>query len=251
MIDLSGRVVIVTGASSGLGAHTARYLARCGAQVVAVGRDAERLNSANLGDPQQIHRVVADVSHPECGALIAESALAACGRIDALVNNAGMEIPGGIESLSDEALLAMFDTNVFGLVRCTRAALPSLEQVGGSIVNLGSTVVNRPPPGRYGYIASKGAVESMSRSWAADLGPRGIRVNVVRPGRIPSGLRGSTEAEESASFGAPEMARQALRTIGSGADVAHAVSFLVSDLARWITGAVIDVDGGYTLGIGG
>ena len=117
------------------------------------------------------------------------------------------------------------------------------------VINLGSTVVSRPPRGRFGYVASKGAVEAMSRALAIDLGLDGIRVNVIRPGIVPSELRGSTEAEEQARFETGiAFGKQALKAVGAGRDVAEAVAWLAGDGGRWVTGAVIDIDGGYVLG---
>ncbi|MFP4073614.1 MAG: SDR family NAD(P)-dependent oxidoreductase, partial [Actinomycetota bacterium] len=170
------------------------------------------------------------------------------GGIDALVNNAGMEIQGRIEELSEEALERMLRTNVVGPYLCLRAALPYLKQRGGSVVNVGSTVVTRAPLYRFGYVASKGALEAMSRALSGDLGPEGVRVNVVRPGIVPSELRGTTETEEMESLKERVPRLQALPNVGTGMDVAAAVAFLVSDDSRWITGTVLDVDGGYSLG---
>jgi 3-oxoacyl-[acyl-carrier protein] reductase len=118
------------------------------------------------------------------------------------------------------------------------------------VVNLGSTVVSRPPRGRFGYMASKGAVEAMSRALALDLGRDGIRVNVIRPGVIASELRGLTEEAERARFESGIMfGKQALSLVGEGRDVAEAVAWLAGSGGRWVTGAVIDVDGGYSLGV--
>jgi NAD(P)-dependent dehydrogenase (short-subunit alcohol dehydrogenase family) len=130
--------------------------------------------------------------------------------------------------------------------------LPELRKTQGAVVNLGSTVVARPPRGRFGYVAAKGAVEAMSRALALDLGRDGIRVNVVRPGIIPSELRGLTEDEERERMSSGvNFPRQALATVGEGGDVAALVAWLISAEARFVTGTVIDVDGGFALGASG
>ncbi len=142
----------------------------------------------------------------------------------------------------------MLHTNVIGVFLSTRAAVPELRKSRGAVINVGSTVVYRSRRGRFGYVASKGAVEAMSRAWAVDLGPDGIRVNIVRPGLIPSELRGSTEEDERARFGETVAALQVLPAVGSGADVAAAVAYLGSEEAGWLTSSVITVDGGSSLG---
>jgi len=143
----------------------------------------------------------------------------------------------------------MLRANVWSVFLCTRAALPELRRSRGVVINLGSTVVSRPPRGRFGYVASKGAVEAMSRALALDLGRDGIRVNVIRPGIVPSELRGLGEEAERAKFDTGiAFGRQALSAVGDGRDIAEAVAWLAGEGGRWITGAVIDVDGGYVLG---
>lgn len=249
MID---KTIIVTGASSGLGAHITRKLVGDGARVVAVARRAERLESlaASLATaPGRLVTVVADVTRAEDARQAVGEAVGSFGELDALVNNAGMEVQGAIGDLAESDFELMLRTNVIGPYLWTRAALPHLQRRGGSIVNIGSTVVARAPRHRFGYVATKGAVEAMSRALAGDLGPHGIRVNVIRPGIVPSELRGSSEAEEERTLGERVPRIQALPQVGRGMDVAAAVAFLISDEAAWITGAVLDVDGGYALGI--
>lgn len=253
-MSLAGCRVIVTGASSGLGAHTVRHLVGLGAFVVAAARREERLAAlaAILADaPGRVVPHVADVTREEDARALVAAAVAAFGGIDVLVNNAGSEVQGPIDVLADEDFEGMFRANVVSVVRCTRAALPELRKSRGIVVNLGSTIASRPARGRFGYVASKGAVEAMSRALALDLGRDGIRVNCVRPGIIPSELRGTTEEEERARLEATGVVfgKQALSTVGHGRDVAEAVAWLAGPGGRWVTGATIDVDGGYALGV--
>lgn len=252
MTALAGRRVVVTGASSGLGAHIVRHLAGLGADVLAAARRVDRLAALVAELDGAAGRVVAcrtDVTDDADVRAMVETAVTAFGGIDVLVNNAASEVQASIETLSDESFDAMFEANVRSVFLCTRAALPELRRSRGTVINLGSTVVSRPPRGRFAYVATKGAVEAMSRALALDLGRDGIRVNVLRPGIVPSELRGLSEAEERSRFeaGAP-LAKQALKAVGDGLDVARAVAWLAGDGGRWITGTVIDVDGGYALG---
>lgn len=249
MID---KRVIVTGASSGLGTHIVTHLVREGARVVAAARRSGRLAqlAENLeGAAGELITTRTDVTSAVDTARMADAAVEAFGGIDALVNNAGMEIQGAIDRLAEGDFEAMLRTNVVGPYLCTRAVLPHMRAIGGSIINIGSTIVSRAPRNRFGYVASKGALEAMSRALSGDLGELGIRVNTIRPGLIPSGLRGSTEEEEAKSFADWVPGLQALDEVGRGADMAASVAFLISDEASWITGAVLDVDGGYALGL--
>ena len=252
-MSLDGRRILLTGASSGLGAHTVRLLAGQGAQVVAAARRLDRLEAlaTELAEaPGRVIPVLADVTSEDDVDRLVATATGAMGGIDVLVNNAGSEVQGGLEQLALADLEGMLRANVVTVFLVTRAALPALRESRGMVVNLGSTVVGRPPHGRFGYVAGKAAVEAMTRALAADLGRDGIRVNCIRPGIIPSELRGSTEDEERARFETGlHFGRQALSAVGRGSDIAEAIAWLAGDGGRWITGAVIDVDGGLTLGL--
>lgn len=249
MID---KRVIVTGASSGLGAQIVTHLVHEGARVVAAARRGNRLTQLAEGLRGAAGKLItlsSDVTNAVDVGRMAEAAVEAFGGVDALVNNAGMEIQGAIDLLEEAEFETMLRTNVVGPYLCTRAVLPHMRTTGGSIINIGSTIVSRAPRHRFGYVASKGAVEAMSRALAGDLGQFRIRVNTIRPGLVPSELRGSTEEEEAKSFAAWVPGLQALDDVGRGTDIATAVAFLISDEASWITGAVLDIDGGYALGL--
>lgn len=251
-MTIEGRRVIVTGASSGLGAQAVRLLAGRGAHVLAAARRGERLASlaAELADaPGRVVPYRADVTVDADAKAMVAAAVDAFGGLDVLVNNAGSEVQGPIDVLAEADFEGMLKANVTSVFLCTRAAVAELRKSRGVVINLGSTVVGRPPRGRFGYVASKGAVEAISRALAVDLGRDGIRVNVIRPGIIPSELRGLSEEQERAHFASGiAFGRQALSEVGDPLDIAEAIAWLCGDGGRWVTGAVIDVDGGLVLG---
>jgi meso-butanediol dehydrogenase/(S,S)-butanediol dehydrogenase/diacetyl reductase len=229
-----------------------RHLVGLGAQVLAAARRVDRLEwlAADLATaPGRIVVHRADVTVDADARSMVAAAVEAFGGVDVLVNNAGSEVQGPIDILADADFEGMLRANVLSVFVCTRAALPELRKSRGVVINLGSTVVARPPRGRFGYVASKGAVEAMSRALALDLGRDGIRVNVLRPGIIPSELRGLTEEEERAKFATGiAFGRQALSEVGDPQDTAEAIAWLAGPGGRFVTGAAIDIDGGYVLG---
>jgi meso-butanediol dehydrogenase/(S,S)-butanediol dehydrogenase/diacetyl reductase len=251
-MSFEGCRIVVTGASSGLGAYAVRHLVGLGAHVLAAARRIDRLEllAADLaGAPGRVVPFRADVTVDADARAMVAAAVDAFGGIDVLVNNAGSEVQGPLDVLADADFEGMLRANVVSVFICTRAALPELRRSRGAVINLGSTVVARPPRGRFGYVASKGAVEAMSRALALDLGRGGIRVNVLRPGIVPSELRGLTEEEERAKFATGiAFGKQALSEVGDPRDIAEAIAWLAGPGGRFVTGAVIDIDGGYVLG---
>lgn len=248
MAKLDGKVAVVTGASKGIGAEIARNLAAEGAAVVvnyASDREgADRVVKAIEAAGGRAVAVQADLSEPAQVARPFEEAVKAYGRVDVLVNNAGIYRFAPIEEVTPELFHAQFDLNVLGLLLATREAVRRFGPGGGSVVNISSVVATAAPPSSSVYSATKAAVDAITRSLAKELGPRKIRVNSVNPGMI------ETEGVHAAGFAEGDMrvqfeAAAPLGRIGRPSDVAPAVAFLASDEAGWITGETLDVAGGF------
>jgi NAD(P)-dependent dehydrogenase (short-subunit alcohol dehydrogenase family) len=244
--ELIGRRALVTGGTRGMGAAIAQRLLDAGAKVVVTGR------SRGEATPAGATFIAGDVASLEGVKAIAAGALGALGGLDILVNNAGgaSPFPGGAASIPDEEWQTSFELNLFAAVRLTKAVLPALlESKGGAIVNISSNAARMPFGPFAHYCAAKAALDMYSRALALDLGPKGIRVNVVSPGPVIT--PGGDEARKSFSdaTGAPaDVFAQAvpLGRLGSPDDVAEVVALLVSDRSSWMTGANILVDGGMT-----
>jgi 3-oxoacyl-[acyl-carrier protein] reductase len=255
MATLQGKTALVTGASRGIGRATASALANAGAHVlVHYGRsaqDAESLVAGIRSKGGRANAIRADLGTPEGPTLLAKEVRSIVGeRLDVLVSNAGISKVGTIKDHTAEDFDNLFATNVRSPFFLVQQLLPVLGEGSNIIVisSLGArAVVGKPGldnPSILAYAATKGALETLVKNWAAILGPQGIRVNAVAPGVIDTDMSNLTKTEVGREV---TLRMQALKRIGKPEDVADVVAFLASDKARWISGASIPVDGGSKL----
>jgi 3-oxoacyl-[acyl-carrier protein] reductase len=236
LLDLSGRAAVVTGAGGTIGAGIARRLHEAGASVVFHARER-----AALGPLPDSRAAVATGDVVRDAQAICSAAVDAFGRLDVLVNNAGIQPVAALESIGDDELAEMFRVNAVGVATMTREATALMRNVGGgAIVNIASIEGLQPAFDHSHYAASKAAVIMHTRAAALELGRSAIRVNCVSPGLIEA-----AGIEQSWPEGAARWhAAAPLERLGQPSDVADAVLFLASPAARWITGANLVVDGG-------
>jgi 3-oxoacyl-[acyl-carrier protein] reductase len=243
MIDLSGRVALVTGASRGIGRAIATRLAAQGAHVVAAAREdhADPVAEAIAGAGGKGDAMALDVTQPGDIERAVASILERHGRIDILVNNAGIARDQLLLRLKREDWDTVLATNLTSAYVLTQAVLkPMVRQRGGRIVCISSVVGQAGNPGQANYAASKAGLIGFAKSVAQEVASRGVTVNVVAPGMIETDMtRGITERAQD-----DWMSRIPLRRLGTPADVASAVCFLASDEASYITGQVLAVNGG-------
>lgn len=243
---LEGQVVIVTGASSGIGQAIARRCLDEGAAVVATGRRAEALEEVGAGS-DRVARIAVDLTHAGAPEQVVALALARFGKLDGLVHAAGAVWRNqDLRESSDDELRSFVDENLTGTIRMARAAyIPMTAAGSGSIVLIGSQLAHIAVPGYAAYCAAKGGVITFARALAVDGGPLGVRVNVVSPGlvRTPMAYVGREDFDDVA----PAIAlRHPLRRIGEPADIAGPAVFLLSADAAWMTAQTMIVDGGFT-----
>jgi 3-oxoacyl-[acyl-carrier protein] reductase len=242
-LDLTDRVVVVTGAGRGIGRVIAeRFLAES-AYVVALDLDAGRLDWLGGSDPVRAVGLAADVSDSAAVAGVVEQVKDRFGRIDVLVNNAGILVEGLVEELSDEAWDRSFAVNVGGTFKTCRAVIPIMKaQRSGRILNAASFAAIVPSVGTAAYAAAKSAVAQFSRTLAGELGPWNITVNAYAPGMIPTAMNGFADMDPAAQNRLLDTLT--LRRWGRAEEVADLLCFLASDAAAYITGTLVDVSGG-------
>jgi NAD(P)-dependent dehydrogenase (short-subunit alcohol dehydrogenase family) len=243
------RAYLVTGATSGIGRACALALAATGARVVAAGRRRERLDEliAKSG-ADRVAAVQGDVRDPETGAAWVRLAIERFGRLDGLVNAAGVIGNKGLLDTEPAEWDRVMDINLRALFLMTRAAAPELERTRGSIVSISSVASQRPYAGLLAYCVSKAGVDMFTRCAALDLAPRGIRVNAVNPGVVVTELHTTNAAvDDYPAFLERSKSTHPLGRVGTADEVARLVIFLLSDEAGWITGATYSIDGGRAL----
>ena len=237
--EFSGLVAVITGGTGGIGSATAEYLAARGAKVatldIAQGIDSNYYSDiCDITNGSDVQRAIAGIAD-------------ALGGIDILINNAGIGASGDVTANTDEQWLKVFDVNLFGAVRVTRAAMPYLRKsTVASIVNTCSIVANVGLPNRALYSSTKGALESLTRAMAADYIALGIRVNAVSPATAdtPWVARLLAEAADPAEMSANLISRQPMKRLITAQEVAHAIAYLASPLSASTTGTVLSVDAG-------
>ena len=242
-MDLSGKVAIVTGSSRGIGKAIALKLADAGASVVVTGHieDAEPVAKEIRAKGRQSLAVRASVTSAADIEKLVEATLSTFGRVDILVNNAGITRDQLVLKMSEDDWDAVLDTNLKSVFLCTRAVLrPMLKQRWGRIINISSVIGLIGNPGQANYAASKAGIIGFTRTIAKEVGSRGITANVITPGFIETRMTQAMNQAQRQEL----MKRIPLGSLGTPEDVAEAAAFLASDGARYITGQVLEVDGG-------
>ena len=247
MGKLTDKVAVVTGASKGIGAGIAKALADEGASVVVnyatSRRDADMVVADITSKDGNARAIQGDVSKSDDVERLFADTRDAFGHVDILVNNAGIYRFAPIETVTEDEFHQHFNINVLGVLLATKEAIKHFTPEGGSIINFSTTVTRNPPPGTSLYIASKSAIEALTRVFAKELGSRKIRVNAISPGEV------ETEGTRSAGIVGSDFEKQMLQQtplgrVGQPDDIAPVAVFLASDDARWVTGEIIAVSGG-------
>ncbi|MEY9853317.1 NAD(P)-dependent dehydrogenase (short-subunit alcohol dehydrogenase family) [Leifsonia sp. EB41] len=237
LIDFTGQVVIVSGGGRGIGRGLVERFAAENATVVAVDLAFDDAVT------ELVRTIKCDVTDAASVRAAIDAVESEFGRIDVLVNNAGVNVEGEVETLDPERWRACFDVNVFGVFALSQAVIPAMKRAGrGRIVNAASFAAVIPSVGAAAYGASKAAVVQFTRVLASELGPWNITVNAYAPGMIPTAMNGFADLPEARANRLLDTL--SLRRWERPEDVADLVCFLASDYAGYLTGALIDVSGG-------
>ncbi len=249
MENFTGKIAVVTGASSGIGRAAAKGFVEAGASVVAIARNISRLESLKeeCRDAEgQIHILTGDVTKEEDRENLIDTAVKKHSGIDVLVQAAGIISNGTIESTTAGQWNEMMDINLNSVFRLMQLALPYLVERKGNVVNVSSVTGTRAFPGVLAYCVSKAAVDQLTRCSALELAPKGVRVNAVNPGVVVTNLHknGGMDEEAYAKFLEHSKDSHPLGRAGTPQEIADLILFLASDKAAWITGVTYSIDGG-------
>lgn len=250
MIDLTGNVVIITGGSRGIGAAAAILFAKAGSDIVITYTKNKRAAAAVVNNVKAIGRtclaVQADVSKASNAQKVVKETLKKFGRVDVLVNNAGIWTYGAIGAMSEKVWKETMAVNLDGMFFMTNAVVPFMKkQRSGKIINISSTAGQRGEAEHSHYAASKGGMISFTKAIATELGPFDINVNSVAPGWVDTDLNDSVFGD--AVYKEQERKKIPIQRIPTAEDIAGPILFLASDLSRHITGEIMNVNGGSVL----
>jgi NAD(P)-dependent dehydrogenase (short-subunit alcohol dehydrogenase family) len=248
MINLHNKVAIVTGGGSGLGFAMAKSFTESNITTIIAGRDVEKLQHAALQLGPLCYPVFCDVSNLSCIPAFVESVIQQFGKVDILVNNAGINQKKDFVEVTDDEFHRIMLTNVHAVFSLSREVVKHmLAQGAGTILNIASMASQYGLPKVIAYSASKSAIEGMTRAMAVELSPKGIRVNAIAPGFIYSDMT-ATALDSDPERKAKVFSRTPMGIMGQPDDIGAAALFLVSDAAKYITGVVLPVDGGNSIG---
>ncbi|KAK1132282.1 hypothetical protein K0M31_016402 [Melipona bicolor] len=243
----AGKVILITGASSGIGAATAVHFSQLGALLSLTGRNLQRLTEvAEQCKSNKPLIITGELNNEKDVENIVKSTIKHYGKLDVLVNNAGILENGSIENTSLEQYDRVFNTNVRSIYHLTMLAVPHIVETKGNIVNVSSVAGLRSFPGVLAYCMSKSALDQFTRCVALELAPKQVRVNAVNPGVIITRLHKTSgmSEEELKTFFARSKDTHALGRSGDASEVAKAIAYLASDEASFVTGVTLSIDGG-------
>jgi NAD(P)-dependent dehydrogenase (short-subunit alcohol dehydrogenase family) len=242
------RVAIVTGGGSGIGLAIAEKFTQSGIQTVIVGRDEQKLKNAKAQLGENCHPMTCDMSNLSSIPALIENVIAKFGQIDILVNNAGINMKKDFTEVTDEDFQKVITTNLCSVFTISRETVKEmLKKKKGSIINISSMAAQYGLPRVIAYSASKTAIDGMTRAMAVELSPKGIRINAIAPGFIETDMTATalnTDPERKQKV----FARTPMGYMGKPADIGDAALFLASDESKYITGVVLPVDGGNSIG---
>ena len=243
------KIIIITGASSGIGRATAQLFAENGSKVIAVGRNSKELNALRNEVQQKegfLKIQLADIREATQVERIVNDTVETFGAIDVLINGAGIILNGSIEDTTIDDWDKMMDINLRSVFQMMQKCVPHLEKSKGNVVNISSVAGIRSFPNVLAYCVSKAAIDQLTRCSALELAPKNIRVNAVNPGVIITNLhkRGGMNDANYQAFLKNSEKTHPLGRVGKPHEVAELIYFLASEKAAWITGATYEIDGG-------